>query len=66
MYIIKRGSKQFNGKSFKTYEEARSYVRKMIRKYLNFMNMRTKTGDYSCIVHRNPSINLYDYSIIVK
>lgn len=66
MYIIKRNSKRFNSKTFKTYEEARSYIRKLIRKYLNFMNMKNKTGDHSCIIHRNPSINQYGYTVTCK
>lgn len=32
MYIIYLGPKRFNTKSFKSYEAARSYVRKLITK----------------------------------
>lgn len=66
MYIIRRNSKQFNGKHFNTYEEARSYVRKMIRKYLRLLNVKARMGDHGGIVHRNPSINLYGYNIVCK
>lgn len=32
MYVIKLDNKRFNNKVFKTYEEARKYVRKYITK----------------------------------
>ncbi len=32
MYVIKRNNKRFGKHTFKTYEQARAYVRKFIRK----------------------------------
>lgn len=66
MYIIHRNNKRFNGKHFHTYEEARSYVRKLIRKYLRLLNAKAHAGDVGGIIYRNPSINLYGYFITTK
>ena len=66
MFIITRNAKRFNNKHFTSYEEARSYVRKMIRKYLRLLNVKARMGDHGGIVYRNPSINLYGYNIVCK
>ena len=63
MYIIQRNNKRLSKKQFNTYEEARSYVRKTIRKYLSMLNLRYATQDVSGQEHRNPAIQQYGYSI---
>lgn len=56
MYKIMRKNKRFNNKTFNTYEEARSYVRKWIRK--NRKNVVALKFKYS-----NPSISNYNFII---
>ena len=63
MYIIQRNNKRFSKKQFNSYEDARSYVRKTIRKYLNMLNLRYPLEDVGGIFYRNPSIQQYGYSI---
>lgn len=57
MYIIKRNNKRFNNKVFKTYEEARSYVRKWLRKQAVF----NREYKYS-----NPSISDFNFSVTAR
>jgi hypothetical protein len=55
MYVIYRKGKRFNNKMFDSYEAARSYVRKWVRK-----NLIDVGDDYSRTNHRNPSL-MRDY-----
>lgn len=50
-YIIKFLNKRYNNKVFKTYEDARKYVRKIITK---------RVGQY------NDSIGQFGFSIVAK
>ena len=52
MYKIIRKGKRFNNKTFTTYEEARSYIRKWIR---------TKFQEKH--KYNNPSISKFNFSI---
>lgn len=61
MYIIKHNDKIVEVKE--DYEEARSRVRKMIRGYLNKLNLSYRSDDVGGVYYRNPSINMYGYSI---
>lgn len=63
MFTISRNNKRFSKKKFNTYEEARSYVRKVIRKYMQMLNMNYPLEDLSGVFYRNPAINKYGYSI---
>lgn len=56
MYIILRNNKRFGRKYFLSYEAARSYVRKWIRKTDHFYGLWD--------VYRNPAINEYGYKIV--
>ena len=66
MFIITRNAKRFNNKHFTSYEEARSYVRKMIRKYLSLLNVKAQVGDHSGMTYSNPAITMYGYNITTK
>lgn len=57
LYIIKKNGKKTVRKVFNTYEEARSYVRKLVRK--NGVTYFDRNG----IVNRNPTMKYYGYSI---
>ncbi len=57
-FTIHRNNRRFNAKKFSRYEEARSYVRKWIR-----ANLGTSDFDYSANEYRNPSIDMYGFSI---
>lgn len=61
MYIIKHNDKIIELRD--TYEEARSQVRKTIRAYLDKLNLTYRADDFGGVVHHNPSINMYGYSI---
>lgn len=58
MYKILRDGKRFNTKSFETYEEARSYIRKWIRK-----NMKEWNNLFSLKGKSNPAISDDGFSI---
>lgn len=64
MYKIMLMGKRANNKSFKTYEEARSWLRKQIRKVYN-PDLRTTVIDEtrSEQIYYNPAISSYGYSI---
>lgn len=55
MYIINRKQKKFNNKTFRTYEAARSYIRKWLR---NNRSLAVKIYNNS-----NPAINSFGFSI---
>lgn len=55
MFIIKKNGKKTVRKTFPTYEEARSYARKLIRKNDVFYS-------WDCF-WRNPNLTEYGYSI---
>lgn len=63
MFIIKHNDKRVGTKSFNTYEEARSYTRKLIRRYLRMLNLVAHMADKGGINQRNPSIHMYGYSV---
>ncbi len=55
LYVIKTNGKKTVRKVFYTYEEARSYVRKLIRKQDPWYSLE--------FTNRNPNILDYGYSI---
>lgn len=58
MYIINLKGKRFGKKVFDTYEGARSYVRKYIRKkYINAVWFYTRN---------NPAISDFNFSVVKK
>lgn len=64
MFIIKHNDKRVGTKSFNTYEEARSYTRKLIRRYLSMLNLKAHMLDHGGINQRNPSISMYGYTVV--
>lgn len=58
MYIVKRNGKKTVRKIFNTYESARHYVRKLIRKGENY-----KVFDDISAEYRTPSIGIHGYKI---
>lgn len=58
MYIIKLDGRRYNSKSFRTYEEARSYVRKKLRSSSGPMG-----SDVAWLRYANPSISTYGFKI---
>lgn len=58
MYIIKLNGKRFGKKEFTDYEEARSYVRKQIRK-----KAKVAEWDISYKLYHNPAISLYGFEV---
>lgn len=63
MFTLTRNGKRYSKKKFSSYEEARSYVRKTIRKYMRMLNMKYPLEDLSGVFYSNPAINKYGYSI---
>lgn len=61
MFKIMRNNKRFNNKKFATYEEARSYVRKWIRK--NVVFTWADYPDINWAKYNNPSIKYYNFNI---
>lgn len=61
-YVIKRNSKRFNNKTFASYEEARTYLRKWLRKKDGLL-VNQLCYDLSWRHHRNPSISDYGFSV---
>ena len=49
MYKITRYNKRFNNKTFETYEKARQYIRKWLRKHLD--------------ANDNPAITHYGFNV---
>jgi hypothetical protein len=66
MYIIVRNNKRFSKKTFSSYEEARSYARKTIRRFLSMLGLKAKMGDESAVKYHNPAINMYGYSVVAR
>jgi hypothetical protein len=66
MFIIKHNDKKVGNKSFSSYEEARSYARKLIRRYLRMLNLVAHMADRGGINQRNPSINMYGYTVVAR
>jgi len=60
MFIVKKFGKRTVRKDFNTYEEARQYVRKLIRKNASDLS---KLFDFSNLYWRTPTIGHYGYSI---
>jgi hypothetical protein len=54
MYKITRSMKRFNNKTFPTYEQARSYVRKWLRKHY----------PGAANVYSNHSINDFGFAVV--
>lgn len=64
MYKIMTYGKRANNKTFKTYEEARSWLRKQIRKlYDPLLRVTVLDGTPSEEHYYNPAISSYGYSI---
>lgn len=63
MYKLMKFGKRFNNKSFKTYEEARSYLRKKLRHTFPAITRHIKDNSYSELCHYNPAISSYGFSI---
>jgi len=59
MYKIKRFGRNFGKKFFLNYEDARSHVRKYIRK----QDLNSVWPDWSYMVYRNPTITDYGFTI---
>lgn len=59
-YIIKKNNRRYGNKSFDTYEQARSYVRKKLR---SDDSTNLSFWDNGWLNHSNPSINRYGFSI---
>ena len=59
MYIVKRNGKRFGKLCFTNYEDARSYVRKTIRK----RRPATADMDYSDLVYSNPALAIAGFTI---
>jgi hypothetical protein len=57
-YIVKRDDKRFGKKVFESYEQARTYVRKWLRKRED-----SRSWDFSWAKYRNPSISDYGFSV---
>lgn len=66
MFIIKHNGKKVGSKVFTSYEEARSYARKIVRRYLRMLNLVAHMYDKGGITQRNPSINMYGYSVVAR
>lgn len=62
-YIVKRSGKKVPKQSFDTYEKARSYVRKLLRKSNKTGKTTRLYSDDGWLDHNNPSISRYGYSI---
>ncbi len=63
MYIIKQFGRRFGKKTFFTYEDARSYVRKYIRKHMNHNRVFPSMWDYSDVFYNNPSTSKHGFKI---
>jgi hypothetical protein len=61
-YIIKRNGKRFNSKTFSEYEQARTYLRKWLRKK-DGLAVHQVPYDKGWTQHRNPSISDYGFSV---
>lgn len=61
MYKVLKHNKKTVRRLFPTYEEARHYVRKLIRR--KYQDTPTYFFDYSAIEYRTPSLSDYGYSI---
>lgn len=66
MFIIKHKDKRVGSKTFTSYEEARSYTRKLIRTYLRRLNLVAHMLDKGGINQRNPSISMYGYTVVAR
>lgn len=64
MFKIVRNGKIYGKIKFDSYEEARSYARKAIRRYMSMLNAKPYSNDIGGMLYNNPSINLYGYSVI--
>ena len=62
MYVIYRNNRKFNNKVFDSYEKARSYARKWIRKNLGYV----ADGVSSDRIYQNPSFHFWGFSINKK
>jgi hypothetical protein len=64
-YTIHRNNRRFNTKKFESYEQARSYVRKWLRKTSvhSDVQLLESWSDYSWNEYRNPEISRYGFSV---
>jgi len=60
MFIVKKFGKRTVRKDFNTYEEARQYVRRLIRKKAKFSST---LFDFNYFLWRTPTIGHYGYTI---
>lgn len=61
MYIVKKNNKKTVRQVFDTYDEARSHVRKMIRKSTPLRHRQL--ADWSDLVWHTPTLGPFGYSI---
>ena len=61
MYKVLKHNKKTVRRVFPTYEQARQYVRKMIRK--KYKDTLEYFFDYSAFKHRTPTLSDHGYSI---
>lgn len=62
-YIIKKNGRRYNRINFESYEQARSYVRKKLRKTESSLNNPITDPDIGFVMHNNPSHSRYGFSI---
>ena len=58
IYVIKKNGKRYNNRRYDSYETARSYVRKLLRK-----KEEPSLIDSGWNTHYNPSTTLYGFTI---
>lgn len=64
MFAIYRKNRKFNNKTFKTYEAARSYVRKYMRQNAETLfHTNAMFTDNGWINHANPSLKTANFEI---
>jgi hypothetical protein len=62
--VYKNGKVITNSKwTFKTYEEARSFLRRWIRENVSMDTRLNKATGFGELIHNNPSISDFGYSI---
>jgi hypothetical protein len=65
MYKVYKDGKVISNSKwvFRSYEEARNFLRKWIRKNFNMDTRLNKATGYGELIHNNPSITDYGYQI---
>jgi hypothetical protein len=63
-YIIKKNGKRYNSKSYTSYEDARSYLRKKLRTFKDDnLIMEGDGNDNAWLIYNNPSHSRYGFKI---